>query len=245
MARNVLPDQYYTFNPATRTITLRRAVKREQLLLITNVTTNTVIYNFSDPNLTATSYTHASGGSALGYASDAITTIVLQYNTTSMGANDKLQVIVDEYESKFIPGETLIDPVGKFRVSTPQSLIDTDFEYGLQPTKWEQLSLVNNRPSCFINLDRPNFGRSQASATTITNLTVSNGSRLVTVTVASSTGFVVGQGVFIQDSQWAPANGLFLIETVPGGTSFTYKATEAWVTGDTPSTDINDIIVYI
>jgi hypothetical protein len=240
MARNVLPDQYYTFNPATRTITLRRAVKREQLLLITNVTTNTVIYNFSDPNLTATSYTHASGGSALGYASDAITTIVLQYNTTSMGANDKLQVIVDEYESKFTPGETLTDPVGKFRVSTPQSLIDTDFEYGLQPTKWEQLSLVNNRPSCFINLDRPNFGRSQASATTITNLTVSNGSRLVTVTVASSTGFAVGQGIFIQDSQWAPANGLFLIETVPGGTSFTYKASEAWVTGDTPSTDIND-----
>ncbi len=240
MARNVLPDQYYTFDPSTRTITLRRAVKRESLLLITNVTTNTVIYNFSDPNLKATTYTHSAGGAALGYSSDAITTIVLQYNTTSMSATDKLQVIVDEYESKFAPGEALLDPVGKFRMSAPQSLIDTDFEYGLQPTKWEQLSLVNNRPSAFINLDRPNFGRSQASATTITNLTVSNGSRLVTVTVGSSTGFVVGQMVLIQDSAWAPANGLFIIETVPGGTSFTYKANEAWITGATPSTDIND-----
>jgi hypothetical protein len=241
MARNVLPDQYYTFVPATRTITLSRAVKRESLLLITNVTTNTVIYNFSDPNLKATAYTHAAGGAALGNPSDAITTIVLQYNTTSMSATDKLQVIVDEYESKFSPGEVLMDPVGKFRVSSPQSLIDTDFEYGLQPTKWEFLNQTNNRPAPFINLDRPNFGRSQASATTITSLIVSNASRQVTVNVASSTGFAVGQPVFIQDSIWAPANGVFLIETVPGGTSFTYKANEAWITGNTPSTDINDV----
>jgi hypothetical protein len=241
MARNVLPDQYYTFVPATRTITLNRAVKRESLLLITNVTTNTVIYNFSDPNLKATSYTHPAGGAVLGNASDASTVIVLQYNTTSMSAGDKLQVIVDEYESKFVPGETLMDPVGKFRVSQPQALIDTDFEYGLQPTKWEFLNLTNNRPTAFINLDRPNFGRSQASATTITSLVVSNASRLVTVNVASSTGFAVGQPIMIQDSAWAPANGMFIIETVPGGTSFTYKANEAWVTGATPSTDINDI----
>ena len=241
MARNVLPDQYYTFVPATRTITLNRAVKRESLLLITNVTTNTVIYNFSDPNLKATSYTHSVGGAALGNVSDAITTIVLQYNTTSMSAGDKLQVIVDEYESKFVPGETYMDPVGKMRVSQPQSLIDTDFEYGLQPTKWEFLNLTNNRPSAFINLDRPNFGRSQASATTITSLIVSNQSRVVTVNVASSAGFAAGQPVYILDSAWAPANGTFLIESVPGGTSFTYKAAEAWVTGNTPSTDINDV----
>jgi hypothetical protein len=240
MARNVLPDQYYTFSPSTNTITLKRAVKRETLLLITNVTTNTVIYNFSDPNLKATSYTHTSGGVAAGNPSDAITTIVLQYNTTSMSSTDKLQIIVDEYESKIVPGDVMTDPVGKMRVSEPQAMIDTDFEYGLQPTKWEQLSLINNRPSAFINIDRPNFGRSQASATTITSLIVSNGSRLVTVNVGSSTGFAVGQAVFIQDSAWAPANGLFLIETVPGGTSFTYKAKEAWVTGATPSTDIND-----
>ena len=241
MARNVLPDQYYTFVPATRTITLSRAVKRESLLLITNVTTNTVIYNFSDPNLKATAYTHSTGGAVLGNPSDAITTIVLQYNTTSMSATDKLQVIVDEYESKFVPGETYMDPVGKFRVSQPQSLIDTDFEYGLQPTKWEFLNLTNNRPSAFINLDRPNFGRSQASATTITSLIVSNASRQVTVNVASSTGYAVGQAIYIQDSAWAPANGMFIIETVPGGTSFTYKASEAWITGATPSTDINDV----
>jgi len=30
-----------------------------------------------------------------------------------------------------------IDPVTKLRISQPENLIDTDFEYGLQPTKWE------------------------------------------------------------------------------------------------------------
>ena len=44
------------------------------------------------------------------------------------------------------PAPSTTDPVGKFRVSQPQSLIDTDFEYGTQPTKWESIGLQNNRP---------------------------------------------------------------------------------------------------
>jgi hypothetical protein len=37
------------------------------------------------------------------------------------------------------------DAVDKLRVSTPQSLIDTDFEYGQQSSKWEQVALQQNR----------------------------------------------------------------------------------------------------
>lgn len=241
MARNVLPDQYYTFNASTRTITLNRALKRESLLLITNVSTNTVIYNFSDPNLRATSYTQTQGAiAAASGMSDTSTVIVLQYNTTSMSNTDRIQIIVDEYESKFVPGEMLTDPVGKFRTSSPQALIDTDFEYSVQQTKWELLQLTNNRPSAYLNVNQPNTGRSQTTATTITSIVVSNASRLITVNVASSTGFVAGNAVYIQDTQWNLANGFFLIETVPSGTSFTYRAREAYVTGQTPSTDIND-----
>ena len=44
---------------------------------------------------------------------------------------------------------TAYDPVDKMRVSTPQSLIDTDFEYGQQGTKWEQTSMQNNRASLY------------------------------------------------------------------------------------------------
>ena len=36
----------------------------------------------------------------------------------------------DAGDTKIDAGESLIDPVHKFRVSNPQNLIDTDFEYG-------------------------------------------------------------------------------------------------------------------
>ena len=45
------------------------------------------------------------------------------------------------------------DAVERLRVSNPQSLIDTDFEYGLQPTKWETLELMNNIPSFYSKTD--------------------------------------------------------------------------------------------
>lgn len=47
------------------------------------------------------------------------------------------------------PAPGAVDPVGKFRVSQPRALIDTDFEYGPQPSKWESISLQNNRPTQF------------------------------------------------------------------------------------------------
>ena len=59
MARKVILDKYYTFTPSTRTIVIPRAIPKERLILITDVTTNQVIYNFSDPNLLSTSYTIA------------------------------------------------------------------------------------------------------------------------------------------------------------------------------------------
>ena len=46
----------------------------------------------------------------------------------------------------FTPAEILYDPTNKLRVAQPESLIDTDFEYGQQTTKWENLATVNNMP---------------------------------------------------------------------------------------------------
>lgn len=145
MAKKVLIEQYYTFTPAVRTVVIPKAIQRENLILITNVTQNKVIYNFSDPNLTATNYTVNNG----------VTTITLNYNTTTMSSTDSLQFTYDDTIQEIAPAETYNDPVQKMRVSTPQSLIDTDFEYGTQPTKWENLSLLNNRPSFFVDLQSP------------------------------------------------------------------------------------------
>lgn len=208
MARKALLDTYYTFTPSTRTVVIPRAIPRERMVLITNVTTNQVIFNFSDASLKETSHTIATDATG-----QTTTTIVLQYNTASMTATDKLQIIVDEYDEKFTPSELYTDPVNKFRVSQPQSMIDTDFEYGTQSTKWESLAMVNNRPMGFYNVTTP---------LTITNITATNGSRSVTVATASPPG--AGSIVYIQDTLWAGADGTFVVDSVSAGVSFTYTA---------------------
>ena len=207
MARKVLLETGYTFVPATRTITIPRIIRRERLALITNTTTNQVIYNFSDPSLRATSYT------LTPTTSTGTTTIILNFNTTAMSATDTLQITIDEYDEKFTPSETFTDPVGKFRVSQPQSLIDTDFEYGQQTTKWENIALTNNRPWAFEN---------QTPLLNITAITMSSNARIVTV--ATTTPPAVGTPIFVRDTNLLFANGNFIVETVSAGTNFTYTA---------------------
>ena len=141
MARKAILDTYYTFTPSSRTIVFNQAIQRERFVLITNVTSNRVIYNFSDPNLTFTSHSISTDPTS-GLTT---TTVVLAYNTTTMTNTNKLQVVIDEYEEKFSPSEVYTYPVNKFRVSMPQALIDTDFEYGTQSTKWETIGLLNNK----------------------------------------------------------------------------------------------------
>jgi hypothetical protein len=204
MTRKAILETGYTFTPSTNTIVIPRAIQRERLILITNVTTNQVIYNFSDSNLKATTYTVS--GSA------DTSTVVLNYDTTGMSSTDRLQIIIDEYDEKISPSETFMDPVGKMRVSTPQALIDTDFEYGTQPTKWETTTLLNNRPSAFYDATAP---------ITITNI---SGTGTRTVTVATTTPPAVGTPVFVQDATNPIANGWQLVETISAGVNFTYVA---------------------
>jgi hypothetical protein len=127
MAKRVLVE-FYTFNPATRTITIpNRIIPRANLLLVTNANDNTVLFNFSDPDLGITNYT-------VPYQSFG-TQFTLGYNTTAMSSSDSLLILEDRPTTAIDFGETVQDPVNKLRVAQPESLIDTDFEYGLQPIK--------------------------------------------------------------------------------------------------------------
>ena len=186
MAKKVLTEQYYTFTPASRQVVIPKAIQRENLVLITNVTINKVIYNFSDPNLTATAYTVANG----------VTTITLNFNTASMSSSDSLQFVYDDTIQEIIPAETYQDPVQKFRVGMPQSLIDTDFEYGTQPTKWENVSLLNGRPSFYVDLQSPinitDVRATLGSKNIDVYATYTSGTGTVTVSTSSTT--VVGVG---------------------------------------------------
>ena len=112
------------------------------------------------------------------------------------------------------------DPVDKMRVSTPQSLIDTDFEYGQQPSKWEQLDLENNRQSCWYNQNAP------LAVTAIT------GNGTTTVVVSTTATVAVGTPVFIEDALDTNANGWWLVTASTGGTSFTIVTTNVVATGN-------------
>ena len=112
MAKHVILESY-TFVPSTRTITtVGKNIRREQLLLITNTTTGTVIYNFSDPSLTASAYTNAVNS----ITGQETTTVVLAYNTTSMSSTDKLSILTEETYQEIIPAEVMRDPVDKLLV---------------------------------------------------------------------------------------------------------------------------------
>lgn len=208
MARKAILDTYYTFTPSTRTVVIPRAIPRERLILITDVTTNQVIYNFSDATLKATAYTI--GTDAMGITT---TTIVLNYNTAALSSTDKLQIVIDEYAEKFSPSEELTDPVNKLRISSPQALIDTDFEYSAQSTKWESIALINNNPYAYYNAISP---------ITLTNLSAVTNSR--TITANTTTPPAIGSPVYIQDSNWGPADGLYTVDSNTASTSFTYTA---------------------
>jgi hypothetical protein len=74
----------YTFNPSAKTITfsgLSQQITLANILLITNVTANTIIYNFADSTNGATSF--------------ANNVLTLDHNTISMNSTDVLQIYLD------------------------------------------------------------------------------------------------------------------------------------------------------
>jgi len=201
----------YTFSPGsganTATVVLNGYVGAKRLLLITNLTSNTIIYNFATPSLSAT----------WNYSSTTDqTTFTLAYNCSAMNAGDNLQIYTEEDSVPIAPSEVLQDPVNKFRISSPQALIDTDFEYGTQTSKWENLATINNRPFAY---------PSSVGVGTINFINLPTSSRTVTVGL-QTTAPGIGTAITVQDCYLNIANGNFIVETNSGAgnTIFTYTA---------------------
>ena len=121
----------------------------------------------------------------------------------------------DDTATRFTPIDTFIDPVSKIRVSNPGNLIDTDFEYGLQPTKWETVEIINNTPAFF----------SKSGDTTIsdiTGITTNAGTREITVTTAFPHNLDVGIPIRVAGTKVVTADGSYIINATPTPTTFTY-----------------------
>ena len=79
----------YTFNPVTRQVIIidNENITHEKLLLITNMADGDIIFNFAD---------NLKKGSILGNI------ITLNYDTTSMSTDDKLQIWVENTNPMFV-----------------------------------------------------------------------------------------------------------------------------------------------
>ena len=117
--------------------------------------------------------------------------------------------------TKFTPIDTFIDPVSKIRVSNPSNLIDTDFEYGLQPTKWETVEIINNTPAFFSK-------GGDTSIPDIISITTNAGTKEITVNTAFPHGLAVGIPIRVSGTKSVSADGSYIINATPSITSFTY-----------------------
>ena len=226
MARRVYPLTGYTFTPSTNTIVVPSVLRQERVLMITDVTTGNIIYNWADPTNNAASWTITQNTPTVvsnvnSYNTDAAhstTTIVLKYSCSALSATDVISIMVDEINETTQIEATLLDPVGKQRVSTPESLIDTDFEYGVQPSKWEAITMVQNYPNFF---GRATGGNSIDLASIIGD----GASPRSTVTVTTNTphGLNAGDVVSVQETLNNNGEGTFLVFPT-SATTFTYVA---------------------
>ena len=214
MARKVLNLTGVTFAPLTGTLTIPQLIRREKILLITNATANKIVYNFADPALGLYSHTLDTDTDP----NHGSTILVLKYNTANMLATDKFQIVYDENNERFEPADYMVDAVGKLRTANPKSLIDTDFEYGIQNSKWETLTMIQNYPGF--------YGRSSGGNAFDLQLVEGNGVApfsTITVTCNSPHGLSSGDVISVQETTTDTADGTFLV-TPTGATTFQYIA---------------------
>jgi hypothetical protein len=111
------------------------------------------------------------------------------------------------------------DNVQKLRVSAPQAMIDTDFEYSLQGTKWELVNLNNNVPSVFARANEPAYTAEQVASITISP----SGNRDIVVAVNVDPGipFAVGNPIVLKETADTTfVDGAYVIKALSGNRAF-------------------------
>ena len=146
----------YVFSPGTSglgTIKVPGRYNLADFLAVYNTTDQISIYNFGAQTQGGTVAWSGQGGTAdFPYAYGGVTTLTLEFDTSLMAAGDKLAIYVESQEIITKAWAFGLDAIGRERVSNPQSLIDADFEYGLQNTKWQNAATTNQIPNFYENV---------------------------------------------------------------------------------------------
>ena len=234
MAKQLVRD--YVFTPGAAgagTIEVPCRYDIEKILLITNVTDNVIIYNFADAAFAGTTSSFTKGTSTNFPTVDTLhsgyTTITLAFDTSTMSSTDKLQIYAEpqvDFGQTIRPWQFGTDAIERMRVSQPQSLIDADFEYGLQPTKWAGYGVIKGYPSTF---DEPGVDLTVNTITTDYQTTSATNSLITINFVDSDHDLSVGDVVNVSGldagaAGFSRADGSFIIDQVPDTQTIKYFA---------------------
>ena len=214
----------YVFNPGIAgvgNLVLPGKVDANQFLLITNASRGNILYNFADTNNRgASSVTFNASASTISNTQFAGET-TLTFNTSTVGqvSGDSLTIFVEGDEVVTRPYDFGMDAMYRMRVANPTSLIDADFEYGLQPTKWQSYQTVRNYPSVY---EQVGTDLTVNSIATYANAFAS----IINVSVTSH-GFSAGDPFTLSALNssvigYARAEGTFLVLANTGVNTFTY-----------------------
>ena len=234
MAKRQIRD--YVFSPGLSgvgTLKVLDKVSADQILLITNATANIVLYNFADSvNQISAAFTETSDGSDPDFPfastlSNGVTTITFLFDTSTYTSSDEMMIFIEGDEVKMRPYDFGTDAIERMRFAEPLSMLDADFEYGIQPTKWQTIDLVRGYPSSF------EFPGADVSVSAITT-DASQGSggigpSLITIDTELEHGFDVGDPITLKGVNdgvegFAKAEGSFIISDVPDTDQFTFYA---------------------
>jgi hypothetical protein len=203
--------------------------KLKDLLLITNSSRNIIMYNFADDSLAAEiTYSEDFDASFPGalYGADKITTVTFDIDTSGMMVTDNIQIFVEGKEQIVRMNSIATDAMERQRVGIPQSMLDADFEYGLQPTKWQAIALMRNYPSIY---EIPGSDIPVLNVVTNASSPSGIGASQITVTTTANHGLAAGDAVTIKALSnsvqgFSRAEGSFLVASVTSLVAFTFFA---------------------
>jgi hypothetical protein len=205
-------------------------IQLEDILIITNVTDNIVIYNFADDAKGGT--VEFSQGNSPSYprasaVNEGTTILHFYYDTSSMSVSDNIQIFFEESELKVRLADISMDAMERIKIGKPQAMLDADFEYGLQPTKWQAIATERGYPSIY------EIPASDIEVKTVTTdaSAPSNGvgASLITVDTVTPHEFEAGDAFTIRALSssilgFNRAEGTFIVNDVINSTSFRYYA---------------------
>jgi hypothetical protein len=224
MARQLV--EKYIFTPGIAgvgTVKFPGKCDATQLLIIANKTKQDNIYAIGDPTRNGTLAYDPDDNSTFFSEQSGVTTVTLSRDTTDMLSSDKISVYTDAPKTQgniIRPYAFGIDAIERMRVANPQSLIDADFEYGLQTTKWQNYSEIRGVPGIY---EKPGLDLFLDTVTT-------NGASpsTITVTTTQAHGLSVNDAVIMYGlggvTAYARAEGAFVVASVANSTTFTYFA---------------------